>query len=174
MPLPLKIAVRIPATITWELRILYVYAVYVGRTVLCSVWSNVLIMFHFDWTQVQNSSQISVQMIYVFRWFFLPVSRATCTYNSTTSHYNFKYCKLRSDGTKILTALEYHIKKRHRIEICSTYGGICISGRNRGVAGRIILKRGMWSFGFHTTNWIFSILKLMLTTRKTLFPVLWG
>ena len=44
--------------------------VHVGRTALRSVGSKVLIMFHFDWTQVQNSAQISVQMIYVFRLFF--------------------------------------------------------------------------------------------------------
>jgi hypothetical protein len=141
MPIFLKIAVGIPPTITCALRILYVYSVYVSRTALRSVRSNVLFMFHFDWTQVQNSVQISVQMIYVFHLFFLSACRSACTYISTTSHDHFRYCKLGSDGTKILTALEYHIKKRHRIEICSTHGGICIRGRNRRVDSRIILKQ---------------------------------
>jgi hypothetical protein len=27
--------------------------------------------------------------------------------------------------TRLTNALEYHIKKRHRIEICTTHGGIC-------------------------------------------------
>lgn len=41
----------------------------------------------------------------------------------------------------MLTALEYHMKKRHKIKVYNKHVRIYIRGRNTGIENRIILKQ---------------------------------